>query len=140
MFKKSVCAITIAVLSLSAAPMKLTYDVYSKSPSYKEFRVPLPNVNASGYDNLAFRVKGDPKAGYTTVFKVQLQNAAKQTGDYYVTSIGDQWQETVIPLSEFKGMTDLSNLTEFVVVFESRMVSNKIGVIYIDNIRLTRNK
>jgi hypothetical protein len=43
-------------------------------------------------------------------------------------------------MKAFKGVTDYSNLTEFVIVFEDRVASNKKGVIYVDDIRLTKNK
>jgi hypothetical protein len=122
----------------SGFAMKLDYSVDSKNPAYCGFWMALNGVDASKYDNLAFRVKGDSKIGYTTVFKVELKNAAKQVGRYYVTNITDQWQEVVIPLAEFKGLTDTSNMSEFVIVFEDRIASNKKGVVYIDDIRFVK--
>lgn len=120
--------------------MKIEYSVESKNPAYNGFWMFLQNLDASKYDNLAFRVKGDAKIGYTTVFKIEIKNAAKQVGRYYVTNITDQWQDVVVSLKDFKGITDLSNLTEFVIVFEDRIASNKKGVIYIDDVRFTKNK
>ena len=120
--------------------MKLEYSVESKNPAYNGFWMFLQNLDASKYDNVAMRVKGDAKVGYTTVFKVEVKNAAKQVGRYYVTNISDQWQDIVIPLKDFKGLTDYSNLTELVIVFEDRIASNKKGVIYLDDIRFTKNK
>ena len=124
----------------SGFAMKLEYSVDSKNPAYNGFWMALPNIDASGYDNLALWVKGDAKAGYTTVFKVELKNAGKQVGRYYITNVTDQWQEVVVPLAEFKGLTDTSNLSELVVVFEDRIASNKKGVIYIDDVRFTKSK
>ncbi|MDO8525223.1 MAG: CIA30 family protein [Candidatus Omnitrophota bacterium] len=120
--------------------MKLEYSVESKNPAYNGFWMFLQNLDASKYDNVAIKVKGDAKIGYTTVFKVELKNAAKQVGRYYVTNITDQWQDVVIPLKDFKGITDFSNLTEFVIVFEDRIASNKKGVVYVDDLRFTKNK
>jgi hypothetical protein len=120
--------------------MKLDYSVDSKNPAYNGFWMNLQNLDATKYDNVAMRVKGDAKIGYTTVFKVELKNAAKQIGRFYVTNVTDQWQDIVIPMKAFKGVTDYSNLTEFVIVFEDRVASNKKGVIYVDDIRLTKNK
>jgi len=120
--------------------MKLEYSVESKNPAYNGFWLFLQNLDASKYDNIAFRVKGDTKIGYTTVFKVEIKNVAKQVGRYYVTNVSDQWQDVVIPLKDFKGITDYSNLTEFVIVFEDRIASNKKGVIYVDDLRFTKNK
>ena len=120
--------------------MKLEYSVESKNPAYNGFWMFLQNLDASKYENVAFRVKGDAKVGYTTVFKVELKNAAKQVGRYYVTNVTDQWQDVVIPLKDLKGITDYSNLTEFVIVFEDRIASNKKGVVYVDDLRFTKNK
>jgi len=118
--------------------MKLEYSVDSKNPAYNGFWLFLQNLDASKYDNLALKVKGDAKIGYTTVFKIELKNAAKQVGRYYITNISDQWQEMVVPLKDFKGITDFSNLTEFVVVFEDRIASNKKGVVYIDDLKFIK--
>ena len=95
----------------SGFAMKLEYSVDSKNPAYDGFWMSLNGVDASKYDTLTFWVKGDSKIGYTTVFKVELKNAAKQVGRYYVTNVTDQWQEVVIPLAEFKGLNDLSNMS-----------------------------
>ncbi len=118
--------------------MKLDYSVLSPNPAYNGFWMMLPNLDATKYDALNLWVKGDSKAGYTTVFKIELKNASKQMGRYYVSNVGDQWQEISIPLSEFKGLIDRSSLTEFVIVFEDRMASNKKGVLYIDDIRFVK--
>ena len=120
--------------------MKLDYSVESKNPAYNGFWMFLQNFDATDYNNVSIWVKGDGKLGYTTVFKVELKNAAKQIGRYYVTNVTDQWQDIVIPLKDFKGITDFSNLTELVIVFEDRIASNKKGVIYLDDIRFTKNK
>lgn len=118
--------------------MKLDYSVDSPNPAYNGFWMTLPNFDATKYDALNLWVKGDSKAGYTTVFKIELKSANKQMGRYYISNVGDQWQEISIPLSEFKGLIDRSSLTEFVIVFEDRMASNKKGVLYIDDIRFVK--
>jgi len=122
----------------SGFSMKLDYDVDSDNPAYNGFWMMLQNVDVSGYDNLAFKVKGDLDEGYTTVLKVELKNANRQVGRFYITEIGGDWKEIIIPLNDFKGINDFSNLTEFVIVFEDRIASNKDGVIYIDDIKFTK--
>lgn len=120
--------------------MKLDYSVQSPNPAYNGFWMMLPNFDASKYDNFTFWVKGDAKQGYTAVFKVELKNNLKQVGRHYVSTINDQWQQISIPLSEFKGLSDRSNITELVIVFEDRMASNKKGIIYVDDFKFTKNK
>lgn len=118
--------------------MRLDYSVDSPNPAYNGFWLMLPNLDASKYDAINFWVKGDPKAGYTTVFKVEVKNANKQVGRFYVSNVTDKWQEISIPLSDLKGLADKTCLTEFVIVFEDRMATNKKGVINIDDIRFVK--
>lgn len=118
--------------------MKLDYSVDSPNPAYNGFWMMLPNLDASKYDTLNLWVKGDQAAGYTTVFKIELKNASKQVGRYYVSNASDQWQEISIPLSEFKSLIDKTNLTELVIVFEDRMATKKKGVLYVDDITFTK--
>ena len=119
--------------------MKIDYDVDSQNPAYNGFWMFLQNLDASKYDNLVFWVKGDGKEGYTTVFKVELKNDKRQVGRYYITNVTDKWQKVIVPLSDLKGINDFSSLTEFVIVFEDRIASNKDGVIYIDDIAFSKN-
>jgi len=119
--------------------LKLDYDVDSRNPAYNGFWMFLQNLDASAYDNLTMWVKGDGKEGYTTVFKVELKNNKRQVGRYYVTNVTDKWQKIIIPLTDFKGINDFSDLTEFVIVFEDRIASNKDGAIYIDDIAFSKN-
>lgn len=118
--------------------MKLDYSVDSPNPAYNGFWMMLPNIDGSKYDILNMWVKGDSQVGYTTVFKIELKNAARQVGRYYVSNVSDQWQEVSIPLSDFKSLIDKTNLTEFVIVFEDRMATNKKGVIFVDDISLSK--
>lgn len=118
--------------------MKLDYSVDSPNPAYNGFWMMLPNIDASKYDTLSLWIKGDPQAGYTTVLKIEIKNANKQVGRYYISNVSDQWQKISIPLSDFKSLIDKTNLTEFVIVFEDRMASNKKGIVYIDDITFSR--
>jgi hypothetical protein len=118
--------------------MKLDYSVDSPNPAYNGFWMMLPNIDASKYDILSLWIKGDPQAGYTTVLKIEIKNANKQVGRYYISNVSDQWQQISIPLSEFKSLIDKTNLNEFVIVFEDRMATNKKGVVYIDDIAFSR--
>lgn len=120
--------------------LKLAYDVDSKNAAYNGFWMRLNGFDVSGYDSVSFWVKGDKGAGYTTAFKIELKNAKNETGSYYVTNITDSWQNAIIPLKKMKGITDFSGLTEFVIVFEDKVASDKEGIIYIDNITFMANK
>lgn len=117
--------------------MKLDYDVSSAKGTYNGFWMQLNNLDASKYTTLSFVVKGD-KSGYTTAAKIEIKNSKGQVGKTYITDIKEEWQQVDIPLKDMKGLTDTTSLTEFVVVFESNIASNKKGIIYIDNIKFVK--
>ena len=118
--------------------LRLIYSVASKNPAFGGLWMRLQNLDASRFDSIAFRVKGDPKMGYTTVFKVELKDAVDQSSHYYVRGVTDQWQDVVIPLKDFQGMANFVRLKEFVVVLEDTTATAKQGVIYFDDIRFTK--
>jgi hypothetical protein len=114
--------------------MRLDYDVDSPNPAYNGFWSKLEGVDASDYNKLVMWVKGDADKGFTKVFKIELKNDAGETGRFYVTNVTDQWSKVEIPLDRVAGLTDFSSLTEFVIVFEDRIATDKEGTIWIDDI------
>jgi len=118
--------------------MKIDYDVDSPSPAYNGYWTKLQGINVTAYRNFVFYVKGDEKDGFTTQFKIELKNAKKELGKYYVKGVTSDWQKVVVPLKDFAGITDLSNMTEFVIVFEDRIATDRDGAIYIDNVYFSK--
>jgi hypothetical protein len=114
--------------------MRLDYDVDSKNPAFNGFWMKLANLDATGYSKIVFWVKGDVKHGFTDVFKVELKNSLGETGKYYVKNVTNEWKKIEIPLKDFAFITDFSDLTELVIVFEDRIVSAKEGTIWVDDI------
>lgn len=119
--------------------LRLIYSVESTKPAFGGLWMRLQNLDASKFDNLAFRVRGDPKMGFTSVFKVELKDALDQSSHFYVRGVTDQWQDVEIPLKDFQGMANFRKLKEFVIVFEDTTATAKRGVIYIDDVRLTKS-
>jgi hypothetical protein len=117
--------------------LRLIYSVASKNPAFGGLWMRLPNLDASRFNALAFRVRGDAGMGYTKKFKVQLKDALDQSSRKYVNNVTDQWQDVVLPLSSFEGIANPSKLKELVVVFEDTTATAKQGVIYLDDIRFT---
>ena len=78
------------------------------------------------------------KYRFTTVFKVELKDAKGQASHHYVRTVADQWQDLIIPLKEFQGAADRARLEELVLVIEDRTATAKRGVIYLDDVRFTR--
>ena len=118
--------------------LRLIYSVASKNPAFGGLWMRLQNLDASRFDALAFRVRGDAGMGYTKAFKVELKDALDQSSHKYVNNVTDQWQDIAIPLSDFQGMVNPRKLKELVIVFEDTTATAKQGVIYLDDIRFTR--
>jgi hypothetical protein len=118
--------------------LRLVYSVASKNPAFGGLWMRLQNLDASRFDALAFRVRGDAGMGYTKVFKVELKDDLDQSSRHYVNNVTDQWQDIVIPLGGFEGTANPRKLKEFVIVFEDTTATAKQGVIYLDDIRFTK--
>jgi len=119
--------------------LKLAYDVDSPNPAYNGFWTKLQNQNLIDYKELVFYVKGEEEKGFTTRFKVELKNPT-QVASFLVAGVTSDWQKVVIPLQKFKAITDWSQMTEFVVVFDDLTSNPKEGVIYIDDIYFSDGK
>ncbi len=118
----------------SGFSMRLEYDVDSLNPAFNGFWTKLNGFNAKGYNKVVLWVKGDADKGHTTTFKAELKNDRGEQGEYYVTGITGDWTKVKIPLNRFDGITDLSSLSEFIIVFEDNIVTTKEGTIWIDDI------
>ena len=119
--------------------LKLVYDVDSPNPAYNGFWTKLQNQDVKDYKELVFFVKGDEQKGFTPRFKVELKNPT-QVGSFLVTGVTSEWQKVVIPFQKFKAITDWSQMTEFVIVFDDLTSNPKEGVIYIDDIYFSNGK
>ena len=114
--------------------LKIDYDVDSPNPAYNGFWMKLQETNLASSEALSFYVKGDPDAGYTPQVKLELKNAKGEVGHYLLKGITDEWKQVRIPLQAFAGLTDLSRMTEFVIVFDDATSTKKVGTIYLDDI------
>jgi len=118
--------------------LRLIYSVASKNPAFGGLWMRLQNLDASRFNALAFRVRGDAGMGYTKTFKVEIKDALDQSSHYYVNSVTDQWQDVVVPLSAFEGMANARKLKELVIVIEDTTATAKQGVIYLDDVRFVK--
>jgi hypothetical protein len=119
--------------------LRLIYSVDSAKPAFGGLWMRLQNLDATRFDKLVFRVRGDAGMGFTTVFKVELKDAVGQSSHHYVRGITDQWQDMVIPLKDLQGMANFARLKEFVITFEDTTATAKKGVIYLDDVGFIRN-
>ena len=126
--------------------VKLTHDVDSPNPAFCGFYSELGPVTQMGsatldardYRLLKFYVKGNNQTGFTTQFRIELVKGNGSRASHLVTGITENWQPITIPLEQFFPVGDLSDLDEFVVVFEDTTTDPKVGEIFLDDLRLTR--
>ena len=132
------CRMTInqqVTYNQTGSSLQLDYDVESTNPAFNGFWMKLNNINISDFDHLVFWAKSiDDKK---TTLKVELKSGSR-VGSVYVQDIGSEWKKLSLPLSDFKGLSDVQTLSEFVVVFEDRMVGDKTGTIYLDEIQFLK--
>ena len=119
--------------------IRLDYYVDSPNPAYNGFWMKLQNSDISKYSKLSFWIKGDETAGFSPKVKLEVKNTKGEVGKYLITGITKDWQEIVIPLNQLAGLTDLTSMTEFVIVFDDMTcAAKKQGTIYIDDIAFVK--
>lgn len=119
--------------------LKLTYSVNSQFSAYNGFFTKLLDIDISNYRYLVFYIKGDAAAGFTTKIKLELKNRL-EIGRMTLEGVTDQWKKRVIPLNSFAGIRDLKEMKEFVMIFSDISVTQKEGVVYIDEIYFSKEE
>lgn len=135
---------------------RLNYSVDSSVPSQNGYWTELKDFDATGYDHFAFDVKGDIEKGFTEQFKIEIKrfkddSLTEKIKGTYVVRVTEDWKTVMIPLNRMTGLVDFGDpkawekpeiarkhLNEFVIIFQDRHVTQKTGMIYIDNIRLLK--
>jgi len=118
----------------------LDYDVDSSSQeeAYNGFWTKLMYEDISKYKYLIFWVRGDADRGFTTEFYVELWNKKRENMRYKIIGLTDTWQEIKLNFDDFETRTekpiDLTEMEEFVIVFDDETATAKEGRIYIDDI------
>jgi hypothetical protein len=124
--------------------LRLDYIFAHATAAEVGFRLRLPHLEASDYDQLVFWVKGDPQSGFPDRFKVEFQRPhpevkrLSERGSTVVTGLSGDWQEVRIPLNFMTGIHDWTRLTAFVISFHSRRSPVMQGAILIDDLALIK--
>jgi hypothetical protein len=121
------------VLLTDAAKINFHFD-----PAKKEtYSLDLKNLNLMRYKALGFSVK---KASYQNKvsLRVEFTSNFKERSEVYFRDIPSKWQDYKISLSQFKNITDWSEMSKLLFMVEEWNVQDKKGVVYIDNVRLLK--
>ncbi len=124
---------TALVLVPDIAKINFHFD-----PARKEtFSLNLKNLNLTRYSTLAFSAK---KANYqdNISLRVEFTNVFKEKSEVYFKDIPHNWQDYKVNFSGFKTISDWSEMANLTFTIEEWNVREKIGVVYIDNVRVLK--
>jgi hypothetical protein len=111
-------------------------------PGPLEVRVAVGDVDASGFDHLAFWIRGDGRAGFGPSLKIRLLRTPAgeplQTGSAVVDGIDERWQRVLVPLNRMPGLRARSHLRDFLVLIQPRRVRVARGGYFLDRVELLR--
>ncbi len=119
--------------------VRLNYDVGSPRPAFNGFWMKLNHLDITPYEYVSFLVKGEDK--FTTQLKVELKNKKGERVVYFISGVTPDWQRIVMPLDKLKkvnAITDWTDMTEFVMVFDDILATEKVGTICIDDLNFAK--
>jgi len=122
-------------LILSSDALKINFNF---DPAKKEiYTLNLNNLDVSKYRTLAFSVKKVDLKDIISM-RVEFTSAFKEKSVAYFKDIPHEWKEYRINFSDFKGISDWSDMIGLAFGIEEWNVNKKKGIVYIDNVRLLK--
>jgi hypothetical protein len=119
--------------------IKLKYNFVSSSTKKEGYTLTLSDFNAAGYQLLQFQARSLSDDASLKV-RVELENNLKENSFSYVSGIGSAWKQFTLKLVDFKELTRLDTLNRLSFIIEEWNVVGKENCIYIDEIRLIKEK
>jgi hypothetical protein len=122
-------------LFLYQDPAKINFNF---DPAKKEtFSLNLKQLNLSRYKNLAFSArKLNPKD--IIALRIEFVNRFNEKSEVYVKDIMGKWTGHDIDLARFAKINDWTQMKSLSFSVEEWNAKEKSGVVYIDNIRVTK--
>ncbi len=128
----------------SQIALVLQHDVvkinFHFDPAKKEiYSLGLNKLDLTKFRALAFSAKAK-KDNYkdTVALRVEFTSEFKERAEIYFKDISTKWQDYKINLSDFKNISDWSNIRSLAFIVEEWNAKEKNGLVYIDNISLLR--
>jgi len=122
-------------LVLVPDPVKINFNF---NPAKKEiFSLILNHLDITKFKALGFSVK-KINYGDSISLRVEFNSAFNEKSETYFKNISHHWHDYKINLSDFKGISDWSDMSSLAMVVEEWNTKEKKGVVYIDNIRLLK--
>lgn len=108
-------------------------------PAKKEvFMINLNKLNLTRYKSLAFSVR---KTDYMDrmYLRVEFTSAFNEVSAIYVKDISHKWKDYKMEFSDFKEITDWSEMKGVSFIVEEWNAGEKKDIVYIDNIQILRD-
>lgn len=115
--------------------VKIAYNLDTAKKSTATFD--LRGVNLLGFKTLGFRAR---RSYYQENLHLRIEfiSGFKEVSQFYIKQIPRQWQDFKVELSNFKEISDWSNLNELKFIVEEWNIQDKRGTVYIDNIHFLK--
>jgi len=122
-------------LILASDPLKINFNF---DPAKKEIlTLNLKRLNLNNYKKVAFSLK-KMSISDTISLRVEFTSAYKERSEVYVKNIPYRWQDFTFNLSDFKNITDWSEIKELSFTVEEWNAKQNKGIVYIDNVRVLK--
>ena len=119
------------VLSPGAVKMNYHFD-----PTQKEiFSLNLNKANLSRFNTLGFSAKKSNPDDIISL-RVEFTNAFNEKSEIYLKDIPDKWKYYELKFSEFKTISDWSQMSDVSFIVEEWNTRENKGLVYIDNVRM----
>jgi hypothetical protein len=120
-------------LVFSTEPIKMNYNF---DPAKKEiFSLDLNKSNLSRFNTLGFFLKKSNSEDEIAL-RVEFTNLFNEKSEIYVRDIPNKWKYYELKFSDFKGITDWSEMTDVSFIIEEWNTKENKGLVYIDNVRM----
>jgi len=120
---------------LTYEPVKINFNFGSIKKEILTFD--LNNMNLKNFKFLSFRVR---KSNFldNIHLRIEFLNNFGEIGSFYLSNISNRWNEFKISLSDFKNISDWSNVKKLNFILEEWNTNNKVGKIYFDDIKILK--
>ena len=130
-------------IAANTQPLSLAYNFINNTQDTPSVSLDLTGINLEGYHFLSFSSKLQDKKTNRLKYaalKISIENARKESANYYLEGISNRWQEFRIPLSYFDTIKDWSTLESISFILQPWNIEGKEGSLYIDDIHFFRKK
>ena len=131
--QKNLKSETALILQNDASKINFNFN-----PAKKEiYSLSLNNLNIGYFKALAFSLKKVAQRDNISL-RVEFANNFKEKSEFYLRNVPAKWQDYSIDLSNFRKISDWTEMSTLSFIVEQWNVKENKGIVYIDNIRLLR--